>query len=200
MLTGESIIFFDMGWYTVYSRGHHLARLFKENGNRVFDINHRTFGSFFKDFTNRFNPNYANYNSLVDKVKTFYSFRERCGVLGDLNRLLWEKIYLKAIEKEVNLSESIFLAWDLELVELYRILPKKLLIYDACDDWSAFGEGVNQRILEREKALIQDADIVIVSAQSLYDRAKSLNPRTYIVRNGAGRLSLDSHSLVYKVV
>jgi len=63
---------------------------------------------------------------------------------------------------------------------------EKACVYQIVDEYSGYtGLGTERRqaILERERRLIQRADIVFVTAPSLLERKGRYNPRTYLVPN-----------------
>jgi glycosyltransferase involved in cell wall biosynthesis len=68
------------------------------------------------------------------------------------------------------------------LAEAARSAFGGALLFDCMDDFSAFGDHGD--LQEEERALAAAADLVVVTAQRLYDRLAPFNPRTRIVRNG----------------
>jgi polysaccharide pyruvyl transferase CsaB len=58
------------------------------------------------------------------------------------------------------------------------------VIYDCMDDWSGFG-WMPDAMLDREHELVRGADVVVVTAQKLWDKWSALNPRTILARNAA---------------
>jgi glycosyltransferase involved in cell wall biosynthesis len=52
------------------------------------------------------------------------------------------------------------------------------------DDWAAFSETREQRLIDNENALVARADIVLAVSRKLYDRHRQLNSNTYLVPNG----------------
>ncbi|MBI4737967.1 glycosyltransferase [Candidatus Woesearchaeota archaeon] len=59
-----------------------------------------------------------------------------------------------------------------------------LVIYDCYDEIALF-HNKQHAIIKAEKTLVARADIVLATAQRLYDRMRDLNPRTYLLPNGA---------------
>jgi polysaccharide pyruvyl transferase CsaB len=58
------------------------------------------------------------------------------------------------------------------------------VVYDCMDDWSGFG-WMPDAMLDRERELVQKADVVVVTAQKLWDKWSALNPHTVLARNAA---------------
>jgi polysaccharide pyruvyl transferase CsaB len=58
------------------------------------------------------------------------------------------------------------------------------IAYDCMDDWSGFA-WMPDSLVEQEIGLVDDADLVIVSAQALWDKWAVRNAKTLLARNGA---------------
>lgn len=63
-------------------------------------------------------------------------------------------------------------------------LGEETLIYQCVDEYSAFTGVQAQAILDMEAELCRKADLVVVSADKLYDTKRPHNPRTVVVRHG----------------
>jgi glycosyltransferase involved in cell wall biosynthesis len=82
-------------------------------------------------------------------------------------------------------------------------LPRKLLVYDCVDEYTAFPAYKNSKewIAGRERALCQNADLVFCTAPALYERKRVLNPEgTHYVHNVGDadhfKRALDEHTRV----
>ncbi len=62
-------------------------------------------------------------------------------------------------------------------------LGESELIYYCVDEYTAF-TGASNGLREIENDLFRRADLVIVSAERLYDSKKDFNPHTYVIRHG----------------
>jgi glycosyltransferase involved in cell wall biosynthesis len=65
-----------------------------------------------------------------------------------------------------------------------RALKPDLLIYHCVDEFSAFSDAPSRAVAECEARLVKEADLVITSAERLFDSKRALNPRTVLVRHG----------------
>ena len=65
-----------------------------------------------------------------------------------------------------------------------RALDEELLIYHCVDEYTAFDGVSSAALAELEHGLLRKADIVIVSAEKLYETKSAVNPRTVLVRHG----------------
>jgi len=65
-------------------------------------------------------------------------------------------------------------------------LPRKLLVYDCVDEYTAFPAYKNSKewLSARERTLCQNSDLVFCTAPALYEKKRSLNPEgTHYVHN-----------------
>jgi glycosyltransferase involved in cell wall biosynthesis len=79
-------------------------------------------------------------------------------------------------------------------------LGEDLLIYHCVDEYAAFSDIEAEPVLEMERQLLEHADLVITSAELLYQSKAPLNPRTILVRHGVDythfRRALDPETVV----
>jgi glycosyltransferase involved in cell wall biosynthesis len=67
---------------------------------------------------------------------------------------------------------------------LAKELGEEYLIYHCVDEYAAFTDISAEAILKLEEELMRKSDLVIVSAEVLYESKKSYNPNTYLIRHG----------------
>lgn len=70
------------------------------------------------------------------------------------------------------------------VVEALRGLPRQLLVYDCLDNFASFHQG-RRSILDAERALASESDVVFATADELFERMCKLNPNTFRLPNGA---------------
>jgi glycosyltransferase involved in cell wall biosynthesis len=79
-------------------------------------------------------------------------------------------------------------------------LGEEMVIYHCVDEYAAFSDIPSQPMLELERQLLGRADLVITSAELLYQSKVKLNPRTVLVRHGVDhahfRRALDPQTVV----
>lgn len=63
-------------------------------------------------------------------------------------------------------------------------LGEELVVYHCVDEFSAFQDTNGQQIAALERLLLKRSDLVIASAQRLYDSKRAHNPNTALVRHG----------------
>ncbi len=67
---------------------------------------------------------------------------------------------------------------------LAKEIGEDYLIYHCVDEYAAFTDIPTEPILKMEAELLKKSDLVIVSAEKLYEDKKASNPNTFLVRHG----------------
>lgn len=67
---------------------------------------------------------------------------------------------------------------------LAKEIGEDYLIYHCVDEYAAFTDIPTEPILKMEADLLKKSDLVIVSAEKLYEDKKGSNPNTFLVRHG----------------
>lgn len=70
-----------------------------------------------------------------------------------------------------------------DLVAEAERIERRALIYDCVDAWDEFGRGY-ENLESAERSLIESADLVFATAESLRERAARRNPRSFLIPNG----------------
>src|SRR5262249_43740795 len=58
------------------------------------------------------------------------------------------------------------------------------IVYDCMDEWEGF-PGIRPALLQGERELVRDGDLLVVTAQRLYDKWKNAGRRVVLARNAA---------------
>lgn len=58
------------------------------------------------------------------------------------------------------------------------------IVYDCMDEWNTF-PGMTDTLLAQEERLVRSADVLVVTAQRLWDKWSGQNPNPVLARNGA---------------
>lgn len=85
-----------------------------------------------------------------------------------------------------GISDPILWVYHPGFAASLREVPRKLLVYDCVDEYTAFPSyrKVKDWIAARERSLCQQADLVFTTAPSLYERKREFNPTaTHYVHN-----------------
>jgi glycosyltransferase involved in cell wall biosynthesis len=116
-----------------------------------------------------------------------------------LNRWWLRRQVLSAMRK-LQFSRPINWVFNPAAAILARKLGEETLIYHCVDEYSAFSGVVAHAILGMEADLLRKSDLVVVSAEQLYQSKCHLNPRTVVVRHGVDfdhfRKALDPATII----
>jgi glycosyltransferase involved in cell wall biosynthesis len=191
LLTGKDILCFSHDWTGDPLSKTHLMRLLARN-NRVLWVNsigYRTPGL-----------NSADVGRLWKKLKAarepLREVEPNLFVLSPLaipayglsparaiNRL-WLRQQVRSAMRKLRFSDPINWIFNPAAAVLARAFGEKTLIYQCVDEYSAFSGVTGQAILNMEADLLRKADLVVVSADKLYETKSPYNQRTVVVRHG----------------
>ena len=90
---------------------------------------------------------------------------------------------VKKAMKQLGFVRPINMVFNPAAGMIAGMLGESELIYYCVDEYTAF-TGVSGGLKEIEEALFRKANLVIVSAEKLYESKKQFNPNTFIVRHG----------------
>src|ERR1700693_1761393 len=80
------------------------------------------------------------------------------------------------------------------------LLGEDYLIYHCVDEYTAFTGVARESLASLERSLLRDSDLVIVSAQKLYESKSPFNRNTILVRHGVDhahfRKAMDSETQI----
>lgn len=106
----------------------------------------------------------------------------RIGDAAWFDAKLW---MLRRFLKRENIVDPIVWVYHPGFGDAVEQLPRKLLVYDCVDEYSAFPNYKGKRwIIEREERLCRKADLVFTTAKTLYASKSPYNPgNTHLVHN-----------------
>ena len=197
ILAGENIIYFGPGkWDGLWRCRHHLmAGLSKQNkvlyveprlgGIRAtldsLRQGHLKGGDFFCSFVRPINENLHifQYPILTPATQNYF--------LKDIMRKFSRKLLLSALSK-LNLSNPIVWFSQPSMVEILSdISNASPLIYHVFDEYSEY-QGVRlddqATVLQIEKKMMAQVDMVIVTSKMLYSTKSPYNQNTFLVSHG----------------
>ena len=167
------------GWFNTFQRPHHFARYLTERYdisvvNNIVGVPFRGYGYM------------SEQRDLVNRIANIYILKEgdRFPLIKGINRLLirvqsWSRFH----SPEFRDSELVY-TWHIEDTGYLRQCRDKFVIYDAMDDWAAFSEKREQRLIDNENEVVARADLVLAVSRKLYDRHRALNGNTRLLPNG----------------
>jgi glycosyltransferase involved in cell wall biosynthesis len=120
-----------------------------------------------------------------------------------LNRGLLKFQVLRAMRR-LKFRRSINWVFNPAAAVIAGALGEETLIYHCVDEYTAFSGVSSGSLAEMEESLLRRADLVIVSADRLYQSKVRSNPRTVLVRHGVDhdhfRKALDARTRVPEAV
>jgi glycosyltransferase involved in cell wall biosynthesis len=207
LLTGRDILCFSHDWTGDPLSKTHLMRLLARD-NRILWVNsigYRTPGM-----------NKADVGRLWKKLKAAREpLREVEPNIFVLNPLaipaygmraaravnrVWLRQQVRGAMRKLGFSDPINWVFNPVAAVLAGAFGETTLIYQCVDEYSAFSGVTSQAILDMEVKLLRKADLVVVSADKLYDSKSQYNPQTVVVRHGVDyhhfRKALDPRTIV----
>jgi glycosyltransferase involved in cell wall biosynthesis len=191
LLKGRDILCFSHDWTgDPLSKTHLMRLLARDNrvlwvnsiGNRTPGLNKADVGRLWKKLNaareplREVEPNLFVLNPLA--IPVYGSKAARA-----VNRW-WLRRQVRSAMRKLGFARPINWVFNPAAAVLAGRLGEDVLIYQCVDEYSAFS-GVSPRaILELEADLLRKADLVVVSADKLYETKSPYNPRTVVVRHG----------------
>ena len=166
-------------WHFRLQRPQHLARYLAMEGRRVF--------YFTNNFINAAHPGFRvedlgvegrlfQVRLHVEGAPAFYWTPPSHEMLSQLRKSVATFLDWASSNGIVNLVQHSF--WH----QVACTLPNSRLIYDCMDHHEGFG-NVSPEMLSLERALAENADLLVVTSQWLDDTLKDVNPHRQIIRN-----------------
>lgn len=92
---------------------------------------------------------------------------------------------LRRFLRRERIDDAIVWVYHPGYADALESLPRKLLVYDCVDEYSAFPQYKGRSwIVERERRLCEEADLVITTSKTLHESKSPYNPRnTHLVHN-----------------
>lgn len=106
---------------------------------------------------------------------------------------------VKKAMKQLGFSRPVNMVFNPAAGMIAGKLGESELIYYCVDEYTAF-TGVSGGLKDIEEDLFRSADLVIVSAEKLYESKKQFNPNTFVIRHGVDfahfRKALDQETKI----
>jgi glycosyltransferase involved in cell wall biosynthesis len=101
----------------------------------------------------------------------------------DLNRRLL-RFQVKRAMRKLGFKNPLNWVFNPAAAVIAGTLGEEKVIYYCVDEYTAFSGVASRSLAEMEEGLLRRADLVIVSAELLYQSKSPFNPRTVMVRHG----------------
>ncbi|HVF91410.1 MAG TPA: glycosyltransferase [Blastocatellia bacterium] len=189
----DVICFSIIDWEFRYQRPQQIMSQFAANGHRVFYIS-----------PSRFQPREADTRVRVKEIKkNVYEVSLMMAQSFDVYSAALEGENLRAalasldeLRGEFNISEAVsyvmIASWAGAALATEEMWGWRV-VYDCMDEWENF-PGIKQSILDRELELVGSCDLLVVTAQRLYEKWEPYNRRMILARNGVDYDFYSSHN------
>ncbi len=180
----DVICFSIVDWSFRFQRPQQLMSQFADNGHRVFYLS-----------ISKFRSSHANPRFAISEIKdNLFEIQiaarspleiSRSVVSGRDLELALES--LDELRRAFNINEAIgyvmIPSWG-KVAFKTRLRWGWRVIYDCMDEWNNF-PGIGRRLLEKEKQLARDCDLLVVTSQKLFDKWSKDQYRIVLARNAA---------------
>jgi polysaccharide pyruvyl transferase CsaB len=178
----DVICFSIIDWEFRYQRPQQVMSQFAAGGHRVFYIS-----------TTRFQPDTASPRIRVERIKeNVYEVQlattRQPDVYGEAMGGELQESLLKSLDElrrtyqiDEAISYCMIASWGSVALETREQWGWKL-IYDCMDEWENF-PGIKRAILDMEIRLVRESDLLVVTAQRLYEKWESFDRPMVLARN-----------------
>ena len=207
LLRGRDILCFSHDWSGDPLSKTHLMRILARD-NRVLWVNsigYRTPTVSKADVSRAFKKLKAATSSLSEAEKNIFVLNPLAiPIYGkprirDLNRTLL-RVQVKRAMRKLGFQRPINFVFNPAAAVIAGALGEQQIIYYCVDEYTAFTGVSSTSLAELEQQVMRRADIVIVSADLLYQSKAPFNEHTVIVRHGVDfdhfRKALDPQTVI----
>jgi glycosyltransferase involved in cell wall biosynthesis/GT2 family glycosyltransferase/uncharacterized coiled-coil protein SlyX len=188
----DVICFSIIDWEFRYQRPQQIMSQFAARGHRVFYIS-----------TSRFLPADATPRVAVRKIKeNVYEVQLAAARMpdvygevidGDNKRALLDSLDELRRTHRINdaIGYTMIASWGALALDAKRMWGWRT-IYDCMDEWENF-PGIKRDILDMEQRLVRDCDLLVVTAQRLWEKWEPYERAMVLARNGVDLEFYDKH-------
>lgn len=207
LLRGRDLLCFSHDWSGDPLSKTHLMRILARD-NRVLWVNsigYRAPTASKTDITRAFKKLKAATNSLSEPERNIFVLNPiAIPVYGrprirDLNRALL-RFQVKRAMRQLGFQQPINFVFNPAAAVVAGALGEKQILYYCVDEYTEFSGVSSSSLAELEQQLLRQSDLVIVSAERLYQSKVKTNPRTVLIRHGVDfdhfRKALDPETIV----
>ena len=207
ILHGRDLLCFSHDWSGDPLSKTHLMRILARD-NRVLWVNsigYRTPTASKADITRAFKKLRAAASPLSEPEKNIFVLNPLAvPVYGqprirDLNRRLL-RFQVKRAMRQLGFKRPINFVFNPAAAVVAGALGEEQILYYCVDEYTEFSGVSSNSLAELEQDLLRRSDLVIVSADRLYQSKVKANPRTVLIRHGVDfdhfRKALDPETVV----
>lgn len=191
VLRGRDLLCFSHDWSGDPLSKTHLMRILARD-NRVLWVNsigYRTPTASKADITRAFKKLKAVASSLSEPEPNIFVLNPLAvPIYGqprirDLNRRLL-RFQVKRAMRKLGFRRPINFVFNPAAAVVAGALGEEQIVYYCVDEYTAFSGVSSRSLAELEENLLRQSDLVVVSAEKLYESKVKINPRTVLIRHG----------------
>ena len=191
VLRGRDLLCFSHDWSGDPLSKTHLMRILARD-NRVLWVNsigYRTPTASKADITRAFKKLKAVASSLSEPEPNIFVLNPLAvPIYGqprirDLNRRLL-RFQVKRAMRKLGFRRPINFVFNPAAAVVAGALGEEQIVYYCVDEYTAFSGVSSRSLAELEESLLRQSDLVVVSAEKLYESKVKINPRTVLIRHG----------------
>lgn len=94
--------------------------------------------------------------------------------------------HIRAAMHRAGMSKPILYIWHPAQADQIGAYDESLVVYHCYDEYFAFRMDASARdeLMQKEKRLLDRADVVFAASEELRERRRKVNPNTHLIRNG----------------
>ena len=191
VLRGRDLLCFSHDWSGDPLSKTHLMRILARD-NRVLWVNsigYRTPTASKADITRAFKKLKAVASSLSEPEPNIFVLNPLAvPIYGqprirDLNRRLL-RFQVKRAMRKLGFRRPINFVFNPAAAVVAGALGEEQIVYYCVDEYTAFSGVSSRSLAELEESLLRQSDLVVVSAEKLYESKVKINSRTVLIRHG----------------
>ncbi|HEC24294.1 MAG TPA: glycosyltransferase family 1 protein [Chloroflexi bacterium] len=189
----DFIILSTQDWDALPTRKHRFARWFAESGNRVLYVEQQMhWAGWLVDIRQQFSrawrwlrgPREIAPNLWVFTLPIVLPFFQMSAAINRVNNAFLLPV-LRAQMRRLGFSEPILWTYTPHSADFVGRLGERAAVYECVDDFTSARGLVDARVIGRlERRLIEAVDLLIVTAEALYESKREGAKRVVLVPNG----------------
>jgi glycosyltransferase involved in cell wall biosynthesis len=91
---------------------------------------------------------------------------------------------LRRVMGRLSIEQPVLYIWHPSFADMIGHCGERLVVYHCYDEYAAFTGSDRARIADQEARVLEAADIVVTVSEGLYEKKRTRNVNTHLVRNG----------------
>ncbi len=189
----DFLVLSTQDWDALPTRKHRFARRFAQNGNRVLYVEQQMhWAGWLVDIRNQFSrvwrwlqgPRQVEPNVWVFTLPIVLPFFQMAEPINWINNIFLLPV-LRAQLKRLGFKNPVLWTYTPHSADFVSKLDERAAVYECVDDFTSSKGLIHPKVIGRmERRLIEAVDLLIVTAQALYDSKRAGAAHAILVPNG----------------